>query len=61
MSYTHDFVYMANVSKTAKEVSADIMKEVIGTTGQALSFFDWIKFAMTFSSAFVFMGAIKYR
>jgi len=61
MSYKHDFAYEANVSKSAREITEDIIKEVKGTTGLAMSVFDWVKFAMTFSSGFVFIAAIRYR
>ena len=61
MSYKHEFVFEKNASKTSEQIAQDIMKEVKEKTGLAVNVFNWVKIVMSFSTALVFINAVKYR
>lgn len=61
MSYSHEFKYEVNTSKTVSQISGDIIKEIEGKISGITDIFSWARFAMGFSTVFVILKAMKYR
>jgi len=61
MSYSHEFIYDINASKTITNVTKDILAEIQQKAFYMTSIFDWIRFSMGFTTIFVVLKAIKYR
>ncbi|XP_076802542.1 DC-STAMP domain-containing protein 2-like isoform X2 [Clavelina lepadiformis] len=61
ISFVHELKYDVNASKSAHEISKDIMREVEEKIGGVTNVFEWVRFAMGFSTLFVILKAMKYR
>uniref|UniRef100_F6Q249 Uncharacterized protein n=1 Tax=Ciona intestinalis TaxID=7719 RepID=F6Q249_CIOIN len=61
MSYSYEFKYDMNSSKSISDITNDILTEVKGDLKHVTSAFEWLRFAMGFSIVVVILKALKYR